>query len=138
MGDWIGYVFGSICGLIAVLQFLMGVYFMIEINRKWRNVPEFWSIDWVDIVLRLKHTFGVVLTGSDFEEMSAKARYGLTAGQLWEQVQLKLQADGREVPVDGWEKVVAQLAEALNVKPERITPDSTLYGDLDMRYMMGD
>jgi hypothetical protein len=86
----------------------------------------------LDVVYRLEGEFGVLLTAADFEGQTAAERVALTAGQVWELIAVKLMAAGREVPADGWERVVARLAEALNVKPGRIAPGFRLDADLGM------
>jgi hypothetical protein len=128
------WLFGPLCGLLALLQFVAGMWFLIELRRKWRSVPEFWSVDWLHIIHHLKQAFGVTLTSRDFETMPAEVRGTLTAGQLWEVVVSKLMAAGHAVPADGWERAVGAISEALNVKPRRIAPDSRLYMDLGMAY----
>ncbi len=132
MKEWLWHVFGPICGVFAALQFIGGLWFMLEMRRKWRSVPELWSIDWLDIVYRLEREFRIKLTGTDLEGLSADARVELTAGQLWELVAARIRGVGSEVPADGWERVVAALSEALNVEPRQITPGSLLYADLGM------
>lgn len=134
MGDGLFWVFGSACAMFAALKLIVGVWCVIELHRKWRSVPELWSIDWLDIVFRLEREFGVAFSATDFKNWSAEARAGLTAGQLWEQVAAKLSGDEISVPVDGWERVVGTLSEALNVEPACVTPESHLYGDLGMVY----
>jgi hypothetical protein len=76
----------------------------------------------------------VTLSAADFEGMTSDARTALTAGQLWQLVAAKLRAAGISPPADGWQRVVMALAEALNVKPRRITTDAQLYADLGMMY----
>jgi hypothetical protein len=137
MNEWLWHVSGSICGVFAALQFIGGLWFMLEMRRKWRSVPELWSIDWLDIVYRLQREFRIKFTGTDFEGLSADARVELTAGLLWDLVAARVGGLGWEVPADGWERVVGVLSEALNVKPRQITPGSRLYADLGMVYGLG-
>jgi hypothetical protein len=49
----------------------------------------------------------------------------------------KRTAPGWAVPADGWRRLVSLLSEALNVKTNRIVPESRLYADLGMRYGLG-
>ena len=132
MGEWLWWVLGSICGLFAVLKLLLGIWCLVELCRKWRGASELWGIDWVDIVYRLEREFGASLTAADFAGFSPEGRVALTAGQLWVVVAAKIRASGRDVPADGWDRLVAALSEALNVKPVRIVPDAGLYADLGM------
>jgi hypothetical protein len=132
VSEWLWWVFGSLCWVLAALQIIGGCWVLIEWHRKWRPVRELWSIDWLDIVYRLERDFGVTFTAGDFEGWSAETRVALTAGQLWEMVAAKLRDAGTESPPDGWERVVAVLSDALNVKPRQVTPASRLYADLGM------
>jgi acyl carrier protein len=132
MAEWVAWMLGFVCIGLAVLKLAGGLWCLVELHRKWRSIPEFWSIDWLDIVFRVQREFGVVLSAHDFEDWTVEARLSLTAGQLWELVGGKLTRTGSDVPADGWPRVVTVLAEALNVKPARITPESRLYGDLGM------
>lgn len=100
--------------------------------RKWRTVPELRGIDWLDIVYRLERDLGVRVSASDFENLQGVERINLSAGQLWELAAAKLRSSGRQVPSDGWERVVATLSEALNVRRTRVTPSSRLFADLGM------
>jgi hypothetical protein len=80
----------------------------------------------------VEREFGVALTAADFAYLSPKARVALTAGQLWELVATRIRESGRPVPVDGWDRMVTALCQALNEKPVRITPAARLYADLGM------
>jgi hypothetical protein len=133
MGEWVQYLAGSICLLLAAAQLAAGLWAFTEL-RKRRSVPEFFGLDWLDIVFRVERQFGVSLTVRDFECFPPEALRVLTAGQLWDAISAKLQTAGREVPLDGWEQIVAALSEALNVKAKRITSGSRLYADLGMQY----
>jgi hypothetical protein len=132
MNQWFEWVLGSICGLLAVLQFLAVIWCQVALRRKWRTTPEFWTIDWLGIVARIEREFGVALTVADFEDLSTRARIDLTAGQLWELVAGRLRARGSAVPRSGWARLVDELAAALNVKPWKIGIGSRLYADLGM------
>ncbi len=136
MGEWSGYVCGSVCVslavLLAVMQFIGGIWCFIEFRRKWRSVPELWTIDWLDIVHRVEREFRVMLSAADFEGWAVEARLGLTAGKLWELITAKHKQTGIEVTTNGWERLVVLLSEALNVKVSRINPNSRLYTDLGM------
>ena len=134
MGEGLGCLLGWACVAVAVAKMLAGWWCLVELRRRWRSVPELWSVDWLDIVYRLERDLGVTLTAADFEGQPTTARLALTAGQLGELTTAKIRAAGREVPADGWERVVVALAEALNVKPRRITRGSRLYADLGMIY----
>jgi hypothetical protein len=134
MGEWLGWAIGSICGAFIVFKFVAGAWCLIDLRRKWRAVPELWGVDWLDIVYRVEREFGVSLTAGDFAEWPEEMRIGLTAGQVWELVASKLRAGGSVVPDDGWGLVVGVLSDALNVRPERIAPESRLYADLGMVY----
>jgi hypothetical protein len=118
--------------LLAAAKILGGIWCLVELCRKWRGTRELWSLDWLDIVFRVEREFGVVLTAADFVGLSPEARVALTAGQLWEMVATRIRASGRPVPVDGWDRMVTALCEALNKKPVRITPTARLYADLGM------
>jgi hypothetical protein len=130
MDEWLGWV----CGAVAAMQFIAACWCFLELHRKWRSVPELWGVDWLDIVYRMEREFGITLTAADFESQHAAARVALTAEQLWELVKAKIMAADGEVPADGWDRVVAVLAEALTIKPSRIAPGSRLYADLGMIY----
>jgi hypothetical protein len=130
MDEWLGWV----CGAVAAMQCLAACWCFVELHRKWRSVPELWGVNWLDIAYRMEREFGITLTEADFESLPAAARVALTAGQLWELVKAKFMAADDEVPTDGWDRVVAVLAEALTIKPSRIAPDSRLYADLGMAY----
>jgi hypothetical protein len=132
MGEWLWWVLGSLFGLFAVVKLLGGIWCLVELCRKWRGAFELWGIDWLDIVYRLEREFGVSLTAADFAGWSPEARVALTAGQLWEVVAVRICASGRDVPADGWDRVVAALSESLNGKPLRIVPHARLYADLGM------
>jgi hypothetical protein len=132
MGEWLWLVLGSLFGLFAFVKILGGIWCLVELGRKWRGAFELWGIDWLDIVYRLERDFGVSLTAADFAVWSPEVRVALTAGQLWEIVAAKIRASGREVPGDGWNRVVAALSGALNVKPLRIFPQARLFADLGM------
>ncbi|QJW93762.1 hypothetical protein [Frigoriglobus tundricola] len=132
MGEWLRWAFGWACGALAVLKFAAGLWCWVELRRKWLELPELWGVDWLDIVFRVERAFGMPLTAADFAGWTTGARVGLTAGQLWELVADKLRGAGAEVPADGWERVVAVLSEALNVRAERIATESRLCADLDM------
>lgn len=132
MGEWAGWVCGSVCVAFAVLKLVGTLYTFLQLRRKWRTVPELWALDWLDIVYRVERDFGVLLAAADFEGLSPAARWGLTAGQLWGVIEARLGAIGSPVPPDGWGRLVTILTQALNVKPEQVTPDSRLYADLDM------
>ncbi len=137
MGEWVTWILGSVCAAIAVLQGVGLVWVLIELHRKWRTAPPLWGLDWLDVVYRVDREFGLVLTGVDFDGWTPETRAELTAGQLWELVASKLRARSVEVPADGWDRVVALLAEALNVKASRIVPESRLCADLGMKYDLG-
>jgi hypothetical protein len=134
MGEWLGWVLGWACGAAVAMQFVAACWCFLELHRNWRSVPELWGVDWLDVVYRLEWEFGVTLAAVDFEDHPATARVALTAGQLWELVRATIMTADREVPADGWERVVKVLAEALTVKPRRIAPGSRLYADLGMIY----
>jgi hypothetical protein len=101
------------------------------------HVEPLTGLDWLDVVLRLESCFGISFTRSDFEAIPATARAVLTAGQLWDLVQVKLRATGKPVRNGGWEKVVVALAEALNMATTRIEPNSQLCADLGMQLYLG-
>jgi hypothetical protein len=132
MSEWLLGILGSLCGLFAVVKIFGTIWCLIELYRKWNGAFELWGMDWLDIVYRLERAFGVSLTDADFADLSAEARVALTAGQLWEVVAARLRASGRDLPADGWDRVVDVLSEALNVKPIRIVPNARLYADLGM------
>ncbi|HLN32868.1 MAG TPA: hypothetical protein VK395_34375 [Gemmataceae bacterium] len=136
MPNWLWWILGTLCAF-AIARLLVVAWCLIQLRRNWHRVPELWSIDWVDIVYRLKGQFGVTLSATDLECLSADARATLTAGQLWELVAAKIRIAGSEPPTDGWQQVVATLTQALNVKPKRIRPNSRLYADLGMAYGAG-
>jgi hypothetical protein len=121
---------------MAVGKVVLTAWCLLEWRRHWRSVPEFFGFDWLDVVWRLEREFGVKLLGADFERLSADERNGLTAEQLWQVVADKLRNTGIDVPSNGWERVVAVLGEALNVRPERVASGSRLYADLGMLYGM--
>jgi hypothetical protein len=125
---------GLAFGLFAAVKFAAVGWCMLELHRKWRSIPELWGLDWLDIVCRLERTYGVLVTAADFAALSPDARWGLTAGRLWEVVTARLRAVNAPIPADGWERIVTVLSEALNVKPERIAPESRLSADLGMWY----
>jgi hypothetical protein len=128
------WVFGFVCVAIAVLKVIATVWILIDLNRKWRTIPELWGVDWLDIVYRIERAFGVSLTASDFQHWTPDARVGLTAGQLLELVAHKLEAAGKELPADCWNRLVLVLGDALNIRAHRIRTESRLYADLSMGY----
>ena len=132
MGEWAGWLCGSVCVAFAVLKFVGGLYTFLLFRRKWRTVPELWALDWLDIVYLVERDFGVLLVAADFEGLSPAARQGLTAGQVWGVIAARLVAVGSSVPPDGWARLVTILTRSLNVKPEQVTHGSRLYADLDM------
>ncbi|MBV9121805.1 MAG: hypothetical protein JO112_00420 [Planctomycetes bacterium] len=132
MGETLWWMFGSICAVLAVLKLCGTIWCSVELHRNWQGCPELWALDWLDIVYRVQREFGVALTASDFDTRALEVRTNLTAGKLWELVASKLQADGRVIPRDGWDYLVALLSESLNVKTSRICPESRLYADLGM------
>ncbi len=133
MPTWLDWLLSYACPAAAVLCFLGAFWVLWNCFRKWRSVPELWSIDWLDIIDRVKREFGVTLTAADFEPLSRKERAELTAGQLWEAIQTRLRAADSVVPADGWQRLVVTVTEAINVRPERVAPGSRLYADLGMR-----
>lgn len=134
MGAWLWWALSYICPAIAVLKVAGGVCCIVELRRKWRATPEFWGLDWLEVVYCVEREFGVTLTAADFVAWSADARVGLTAGQLWELIANKLRVADAAVPADGWERVVSALSEALYVRANRISAESRLYADLGMVY----
>jgi len=132
MGEWLCGLLCWLFVLLAIFQIGLRVWCLIELQRKWRSIPELWGLDWLDVVYRVQRAFGVPLTAADFVELSPEARRALTAGQLWERIAAHLGATGRPVPADGWDQVAGALSEALNVDPDRIMPTSRLYADLGM------
>jgi hypothetical protein len=134
LGELLWWGLASLCAAVAVLQLVGRVWCLVELQRKWRAAPELWGIDWLDVVYRVEWAFGVALTAADFEGWPPDERAGLTAGQLRELVIGKLRAAGAEAPADSWDRVVALLSEALNVRASRIVPGSRLYADLGMVY----
>jgi hypothetical protein len=126
-------VFGTLAAF-ATVRYICVVWCLIQLRRKWRSVPELWGIDWLDVVYRIERELGVTVTASDFEVLPADERIALTAGRLWEMVATKIRASGAETPADGWERFVAALSKALQVKSTRVTPASRLYADLGMLY----
>src|SRR5262245_46271235 len=135
MGEWLWWVFSSLCGMFHVIQLIGVCWLLIELRRrKWHFVPELRGIDWLDIVYRLQREFGVTITAGNFNGWPAEARAALRAGQLWVLVCTKLSDTGAERPKDGWERVVAALSEALNVKPGQVTLESRLSLDLGLMY----
>ncbi len=132
MDEWLWWLLGSVCGLLAAVQMLGGLWCLVELYRKWRGAAELWGLDWLDIVFRLEHAFGVSLTDADFADFSPEARGALTAGQLWEAVVARIRVSGRELPADGWDRLVMVLSESLHVKTSRIEPDARLFADLGM------
>jgi hypothetical protein len=133
MGEWLGGLLWWVFVFLAILQIALRVWCLIELQRKWRSLPELWGLDWLDVVYRVQRALGVPLTAADFVDLSDKARRALTAGQLWERIASHLGATGRPVPANGWDQVVGALSEALNVDHDRISPNSRLYADLGMR-----
>jgi hypothetical protein len=67
MDGWLGGALGWLCGALGVAKFLLAGWCILELWRKGRSVPELWSIDWLDIVYRLKREFGVTIAAGDFE-----------------------------------------------------------------------
>jgi hypothetical protein len=132
MSKLLCWVLGSACLGFTVVKLIGGLWCLLEFQRKWRPVPELWSIDWLGIVYRLEREFGVTITAADFAGLSAEARVALTAGELWELVTAKMTAGNADLAAEGWERLVTILAEALNVPPRRIAPGSRLYADLGM------
>lgn len=127
MFEWLGWL----CMALPVLQVIGVVWCLFDLRRK--SVPELWGLDWLDVLYRIEHEFGAAFERSDFEAIPAEARSQLTAGQLWDLVAAKLRQSGRPVPEDGWDRVVAVLSESLNLRRDRIAPDSRLYEDLRMQ-----
>jgi hypothetical protein len=132
VGDWLWWRLGYLCGAFVVVKLLGTLWCFTELRRKWRSVPELWALDWLDIVYRVEHEFGVTLVAADFEVLPKDARAELTAGQLWEIVVARQRAAGATMPADGWARLAVALSEALNVRPSRIASGSRLYADLGM------
>jgi hypothetical protein len=134
MDDWLWCFLGWLCVCLCTAKAVFGCWCLIELRRKWRAVPELWSIDWLDIVFRVKRDLNVTLVASDFEGRPSEDRVALTAGELSRLVVTKLRDAGKEPSPDGWERMTGLLSEALNINPDRITPESRLYADLGMFY----
>ena len=100
MGEWLWCLLGWLCAACAAVKLIGFCWFLVELRRKWRSIPELWSIDWLDIVCRLELEFEVTLTAADLADRSADERMALSAGQLWELVAAKMRVAGREVPAD--------------------------------------
>jgi acyl carrier protein len=121
-----------ICLAMAVVQIFGVGWYLIEI-RNWRPTPELSSLGWLDVVARVERVFGIALSSADFESLPPVARSALTAGDVWTIITAKMQSEGKSPPPDGWPRLVAALAESLNVKPNRITRESRLDADLGMK-----
>jgi hypothetical protein len=132
MANWLSLLLFTVGIVVGGLRAVGGCWCLLELFRKWRSVPEFWGLDWVDIVYRLEREFKVSVAADDFVCMPTAARVALTSGQLWHLVTAKMIAAGSGVPADGWERFVAVIAQALNVNPRKIAPGSRLYADFGM------
>jgi hypothetical protein len=134
MNEWLKWALGFLCVSFIALKIFCTIWIAIQLRRKWRSCPEFWSIDWLDIVLRIEQEFCVEILAADFETIPSEARVEITAGQLWEVVSRKMTAKGFVVSQDGWERLKMVISEALNVRPAKIALYSRLYSDLGMIY----
>jgi hypothetical protein len=132
MGQWLERAMFFVCAALAIVQCIGFIWCTVERRRKWRAAPELWGLDWLDIVYRVEREFSITLVGADFGGWARDARVELTAGQLWELVVAKVRAADTAVPADGWPRLVTNLSEALNVKPQHVNPDSRLCADLGL------
>lgn len=79
MAEWAEWTIASLCGAFSVVQLLGTLWCVVEFHRRWRSVPELWALDWLDIVYRVEHEFGVALAAADFKGLPAEKRAALTA-----------------------------------------------------------
>lgn len=122
-------VLGWLCGGVAFLQFIGGLLAVYSLCRK--SVPEFWGIDWIDILFRIESALDIEFHPADFRKFRRQTNDEITAGELFEIVEAKLAEVGR--PTYGaWGRMKIAIHEALNVSPRAVRRDSRLYADLRM------
>ncbi len=115
--------------IVATVLGAAGVVYVTYQMIKW-GYP-FQSLDWLDLVFRVKHEFAVCLKREDFDK-PARGPCDISVGEVYDVICRRLQMTGVSGTFGSWNRFRRVVAESLNVSPLKIRRNSRLYGDLEM------
>ena len=92
------------------------------------------GMDFLDFSFRTEKSFGIKITGGDFDELLRHCRIptDVTAGELHDWLVELCREQGVPVPPSSWHRVKLILAKTVSITPRRISRDTLARKDLGM------